>query len=140
MGYSMSFPDAIKTCLHKYGNISGRACRSEYWYFVLFKFLFFSTLYFFALVASYVYSLDLSTPFWVVYIGAALALLVPSITVMIRRLHDTGRSGWHYFWCFIPIVGSIVVFVLLAQDSVPTPNQWGPDPKARNFFIKEHMQ
>jgi len=60
----------------------------------------------------------------------ALALLVPSIAVGVRRLHDTGRSGWWLLITLIPLIGAIVIIVFLIQDSVPGDNQYGPNPKA----------
>jgi uncharacterized membrane protein YhaH (DUF805 family) len=58
-----------------------------------------------------------------------LAVLVPSLAVMIRRLHDIGKSGWWFFISFIPLIGSIWLLVLLVTDSQPGENQYGPNPK-----------
>jgi uncharacterized membrane protein YhaH (DUF805 family) len=60
----------------------------------------------------------------------SLIVLVPSLSVLIRRLHDIGKSGWWYFISFIPLIGGIVLFVFTLLDSEPSPNQWGLDPKA----------
>ncbi len=59
----------------------------------------------------------------------SLAVLVPSIAVTVRRLHDTGRSGWWILIGLIPIVGTIILIVFLVQDSKPGSNEYGPNPK-----------
>ena len=69
-----------------------------------------------------------------VYLGLlsglySLAVLIPSIAVAVRRLHDTGRTGWWLLIGFIPLVGIIVLLVFLFTDSQPGPNQYGPNPK-----------
>ena len=58
-----------------------------------------------------------------------LAIIIPSLAVTVRRLHDTGRSGWWYFICFVPIVGPIILLVFYFSASQPGPNAWGPNPK-----------
>jgi uncharacterized membrane protein YhaH (DUF805 family) len=59
----------------------------------------------------------------------ALALLLPSLAVTARRLHDTGRSGWWILIGIIPLIGAIVLLVFECQDSQPQTNQYGPSPK-----------
>ena len=61
-----------------------------------------------------------------IYVGA---ILIPSIAVAVRRLHDTNRSGWWYFISIIPIIGTIILIVFLVQDSQPGENKYGPNPK-----------
>jgi uncharacterized membrane protein YhaH (DUF805 family) len=66
------------------------------------------------------------------YFPFALYILVsilPSLTVTVRRLHDTGKSGWMILLCLIPIIGGIILLVFLVLDSDPEPNQYGPNPK-----------
>jgi len=58
-----------------------------------------------------------------------LATLIPSLAVIARRLHDTGRSGWNYLIAFIPLVGTIILLIWTIEDSKPGPNQWGANPK-----------
>ena len=112
--------------LKKYAVFQGRAQRKEYWYYILFFVLF-------AIVVSLVENaLGLadpetgSGPLSLVY---SLALLVPSIAVAVRRLHDTGRSGWWILIGLIPVVGAIVLIVFYVFDSEPGDNQYGPNPK-----------
>lgn len=114
-GDSMSFGDAVKQCFSKYATFSGRARRSEYWYFFLFN----------ALV-SFVLGLILA-PLASVFV---LATIVPSIAVSVRRLHDIGKSGVYYLVGLIPLVGVILLIVWFCQDSQPGENMYGPYPKA----------
>lgn len=114
----MSFMDAVKVCLtEKYVNFSDRARRSEYWYFVLFNFLI-------SAAAGIIFGEG-----GVVTGLISLALLLPGIAVSIRRLHDTGRSGWNLLWVLLPVIGWIVLIVFYVGDSQPGTNQWGPNPK-----------
>ncbi|MFC7596323.1 DUF805 domain-containing protein [Terrabacter sp. GCM10028922] len=120
----MSFVDAVKTVLSKYATFSGRARRSEYWFWAL------------ALViVSFVTNLidrGLGTePGRVGIISGlvALATLLPNLAVLVRRLHDTSRSGWWLLIVLVPIVGAIVLLVFAIQDSHGD-NAYGPSPKA----------
>jgi len=115
----MSFPDAVKACLNQYAGFSGRARRSEFWFFYL--------AYVLAVVVATIVGTVIKFP----YLGilVVLALVVPMLAVEIRRLHDTGRSGWFIFIGVIPLIGPIILLVFLVQDSQPQPNQYGPSPK-----------
>jgi uncharacterized membrane protein YhaH (DUF805 family) len=119
----MSFADAIRTCLSKYTDFSGRARRSEYWFFVLFNILV-------SIVASIIDAIigTRSGSFGLIEGIAALALLLPGLAVGARRLHDTGRSGWWLLIGLIPIIGAIILIVFFVQDSHPD-NSYGPSPK-----------
>jgi len=105
--------------LKKYADFEGRATRKEYWMFILFYLILYVVL---VVIDSSMESLLLSTIF-------SLGLLVPSISVAARRLHDTGRSGWWQLISLIPIIGTIVVIIFLVQDSHEE-NKYGPKPKA----------
>ncbi|GAB2927363.1 hypothetical protein GCM10027047_25150 [Rhodococcus aerolatus] len=115
----MSFADAVRSCLTQYAGFSGRARRSEFWFFYLFTFLV-------GVVAGIIDSI-LGTGSIVGGI-AALALVVPSLAAGARRLHDTGRTGWWQLISLVPILGFIVLIVFWVQDSQPA-NQHGPSPK-----------
>jgi len=106
--------------LRNYAKFSGRARRSEYWFFVLFYLIF-------GLVAGVVDGLVGSDGFVsVIYL---LAMFIPSLSVTVRRLHDTDRSGWWLLISFIPLIGAIVLLVFTVLDSTPGQNQYGPNPK-----------
>ena len=112
--------------LKNYVNFSGRAQRAEYWFFVLFNCI--------ALIIMSVLDNVLGTApaeggVGVLYMLYNLAVLLPSLAVAARRLHDTGRSGWMLLLGLIPCVGAIVLLVFLTQDSAAGANQYGPNPK-----------
>ncbi len=111
--------------LRKYAVFSGRARRKEYWMFALFNFIF-------AIIAGIIdrvlgFGKEFGTgPVYILY---ALAVLVPSLAVSFRRLHDIGKSGWYLLINFIPLIGFIWYLILMSTDSKPGGNQYGPNPK-----------
>ena len=111
--------------LKKYAVFSGRAHRTEFWMFVLINLIVSIILGFIdsmlGLASEEGYGL-LSG----VYV---LAVLLPSVAVAVRRLHDTGRSGWWQLIGFVPLVGFIVLLVFYVLDSQPGTNEYGPNPK-----------
>ncbi|WP_432477467.1 DUF805 domain-containing protein [Nocardioides sp. GXQ0305] len=121
----MSFADAVRTCLAKYVVFSGRARRSEYWWFVLFNIL--------VSIAAGIVDVILGTDYdWgsgLIGTLVSLALFLPSLAVAIRRLHDTSRTGWWVLIGLVPVIGWIVLLIFYVQDSHPD-NQYGPSPKA----------
>lgn len=112
--------------LKKYAAFSGRAQRAEYWYFVLFYVLLFIGL---SLIDKATGSFDAETGMGLLGGLLSLALLIPSIAVSVRRLHDTGRSGWWLLIALIPLIGAIVLLVFTVQDSHSGANSYGPNPK-----------
>jgi len=110
--------DNFIEALKKYADFTGRARRKEYWMFILFYMLFYMGL---AVIDFFIGQEMLSIIF-------SLALLVPSVSIAARRLHDTGRSGWWQLILLIPIIGLIVLLVFLAQDSRED-NAYGVNPK-----------
>ena len=107
-------------CWKKYAEFSGRARRKEFWMFALFNFL--------ASVALAIVDGILGTNGGLGGIYS-LAVLIPTIAVSARRLHDTDHSGWWYWIGLIPLIGSIVLLVFLCSDSKPGENRFGPNPK-----------
>lgn len=118
----MGFGEAIQSVFSKYATFSGRARRSEYWYFVLLQVIV-------TAVLNGLYSATESVAFSAILVLFDLALLVPSLAVCWRRLHDIGKSGGYYFFILIPLVGWILLLVWMCQDSQPGANQYGPNPK-----------
>ncbi|MFP3715098.1 DUF805 domain-containing protein [Puerhibacterium sp. TATVAM-FAB25] len=132
----MSFPESIRTVFSKYATFSGRARRSEYWWWALFTYLVSFVL---AVVVAAV-AMPTTDPVTGSPTGAGavmvglyalvmLALVLPSLAVAVRRLHDTDKAGWWVLLNAVPFVGPIVVLVLLALEGTPGPNRFGPDPK-----------
>ncbi|MCF0213679.1 MAG: DUF805 domain-containing protein [Muribaculaceae bacterium] len=116
----LGFVEAVKRgLLEKYCDFTGRASLSEFWWFVLFS-----------AIISWVFSLFLGHGWfsWVLYSIVSLALLLPSLGVTVRRLHDTGKGGGWVFVSFIPLVGVIWLLVLCAQQSEPKENRFGKIP------------
>jgi len=115
--------------LQKYAQFEGRSRRQEYWMFILFNFLF-------SIAAS---TLDYLLGFGEMGYGAisglyALAMFIPGIAVLVRRLHDTGKSGWWFFIVFIPFIGFIWLIILLATEGTPGRNEYGRNPKEGSDF------
>ncbi len=106
-------------CFKQYADFRGRACRIEFWMFTLINILF-------SVAAALVDQLLGISVISYIY---SLAVLVPSLAVCVRRLHDIGKSGWFYFICLIPLIGAIWLVVLFAKDGQPGENQWGVNPK-----------
>lgn len=112
--------------LKQYADFNGRARRKEYWMFVLFN-LIFSVI---AMILDNVFGIAMEGigygPLYGIYL---LAIILPSLAVAVRRLHDIGKSGWMILITLIPLIGGIWLLVLLATDSNPGDNQYGPNPK-----------
>lgn len=113
--------------LKKYAVFSGRARRKEYWMFFLFNWIFSIAA---VLLDNLIGTANSDTGYGVISIIYSLAVLLPSLAVGIRRLHDLGKSGWWIFIALIPLVGAIWLIVLFATAGQPVENQYGPDPKA----------
>lgn len=108
--------------LRKYAVFSGRARRREYWMFVLFNLLIYMSLFIVAAASKI-------NAFMILYWLYALATLIPSLAVAVRRLHDINKSGWFMLIGLIPFVGGFILLYFMVQDSQPGDNQYGPNPK-----------
>lgn len=121
----MTFGDAIRSCFSKYATFSGRAPRSEYWYFALLN-----------IAVNIVLSGLLSASagndgaglFAILLIVYSLAVVLPAISVSVRRLHDTDKSGWWFWIAVVPVVGSLILLILFVQKGTQGPNRFGPAP------------
>lgn len=114
---SINFIGAIKGAFSKYATFKGRASRSEFWYYALYYFSLLALLFFGATDSTGLVSL--------IGLIAILASVIPFFSVMVRRLHDTGKSGWWYWISVIPF-GGIVVIVFLSQEGESKDNDYGP--------------
>ncbi|MEI6622752.1 MAG: DUF805 domain-containing protein [Actinomycetes bacterium] len=138
----MGFGTAISTCFSKYATFSGRARRSEFWYWVLFIFII-------AIITNILDSLlgtkinlgtvggVTSTTYynnvgWIT-LAAELLLFLPGLAVQVRRLHDTGRSGWWWWLNIICCIGTLILFIMYLGDSTAA-NRYGPNPKTANPY------
>lgn len=116
----MSFTDAVRSVLTQYAVFSGRARRSEFWFYMLA----------FVIVYAAVAALDSLLSLGFLALLMSLALLLPNLAVIVRRLHDTDRPWWWVLVGMVPVV-NLLVIVYLATDGTPGPNTYGPDPKNR---------
>lgn len=132
----MSPIQSVRTVLRSYVTFSGRARRSEDWWFVLFSFVvsivtvlldaaFFGTGESTTTATSASFQADAGP----VTLVVALALLLPTLAVQVRRLHDTDRRGWWILLGLIPFIGTIVLIVFYALDSTPVSNRFGEPSK-----------
>lgn len=129
----MDVMTAIKTCFSKYVTFSGRARRSEFWWFFLFTMvgnmvlsIVDSTLFGTVTTMPGGFQASTNTPIFSGLFG--LAVILPSISVAVRRLHDTDRSGWLYWLVLIPIIGWIILIVWYATQGTEGKNSYGDDP------------
>ncbi len=133
----MTFGESVRSCLSKYTTFSGRAPRSEFWWFSLFVPLMeiaamivdhlLGTTFKFANPASGAHQ---NFPYGWCYTLVAFGLYLPGISVMVRRLHDKARSGWWFWIAFVPIIGAILLLVWFCQRGTEGDNRFGPDPLA----------
>lgn len=130
---AVSFSDAIRSGWANYANFSGRSGRSAYWWWVLFTSIL-------SLVSqtldSWLRPGGMGTQSYAgVWVGlitgiVSLVLIVPSVAVMVRRLHDTDRSGWWWLIVVIPVIGWLVLIYFLVTPGTPGVNRFGPPPSA----------
>lgn len=111
----MDFGQAISTCFKKFADINGRAQRSEYWWFFLFNLIV-------NIAATALFGDGL------ISVLITLALIVPAISVGVRRLHDTNRTGWWMLAFIIPLIGLVLALFWLTKRGTVGPNQYGEDP------------
>lgn len=119
----MTFQDSVKSVFRNYATFGGRAARSEYWWFMLFSF-----------IVSAILGVIEGPRMGGMHGGGtlqavwSLAVLIPSLAVGARRLHDTDRSGWWLLLCLIPVVGLIVLIWWFATPGTRGENRFGADP------------
>jgi uncharacterized membrane protein YhaH (DUF805 family) len=113
--------------LKNYFVFSGRAGRKEYWMFVLFNIIFAVV----AAILDNVLGITIKdVGYGPIYLLYALATFIPGLAVLVRRLHDTGRSGWWFFIAFVPCIGGIWLLVLAATAGDVGANEYGAEPDA----------
>jgi len=122
----MGFGQAISAGFTKYVNFRDRACRSEYWYWTLFTAI--------AYIVAYIIDSVVDPDTQVVTGLFALATIIPSIAIAVRRLHDLDRTGWWFLLGFIPLIGAIILLIWYATKGTDGPNRFGPDPLAASPF------
>ncbi len=122
----MGFNEAVRRCLSKYANFTGRARPSEFWWFML--------LYLSAFVLTLA-ALALSTGLAKAGLLAIAGLTAPAFAVLVRRLHDIGAAGWMLIF-LVPVAGQILMLAWLTRPSLPRLNRFGPEPgKAGHRYL-----
>jgi uncharacterized membrane protein YhaH (DUF805 family) len=127
--------DSIK---NRFADFDGRASRSEYWYFALFNFAIFMGA---GIIAGILGTISPKLTMIVMGILSLfmIALLIPSLALTVRRLHDTGKSGWMLLLGLIPLVGPIILLVFYVTESTPGLNEYGPNPLEIEQFGEEYV-
>jgi len=121
-----------KVMLNNYSNFSGRARRAEFWYFHLTYFIILVPLY--ALIILGIAN-DIGTLSTLgIFISGLVVMgtFLPGLALTVRRLHDINKSGWYYFICLIPLIGSIILLVWFFTEGDRFTNNYGADPKSIN--------
>ena len=114
----MTFGESISTCFKKYFVIKGRASKSEFWWFQL--------VWSASLFIMFIYEGSEQIQYF--FIGIIVVIFIPLLTVGVRRLHDTGKSGFYYFWSLVPFIGSLIVLAFMLGDGTKDRNQYGDNP------------
>jgi len=121
--------------LKQYFDFKGRARRKEYWMFMLFNIIFIIVL---MVISEFIDGLFNTRGIGSIFLGFYyLGMIIPSLAVVVRRLHDQNKSGWYYFICFIPVIGGLWLFVLLVTEGDRKSNKYGPDPKNPNTELDD---
>jgi len=115
----MTFSESVRSCLDKYATLRGRAPRSEYWWFVVFNWIVIvGVSILFGLIGAMINNeIGAVVAGCVGYLFVCAVLIIPNICVLVRRLHDTGHSGFWYFIAFVPLIGGFWLLFLMIKDS-----------------------
>ncbi|HET6527165.1 MAG TPA: DUF805 domain-containing protein [Balneolaceae bacterium] len=115
--------------LKNYVEFSGRARRKEYWMFTLINLLIAIAFGVITVMSANEGEQAAINIVIIIYLIYSLAVMIPSIAVTVRRLHDTGRSGWWWFINLVPLIGPVILLVFLVTDSENGENEYGAYPK-----------
>ena len=118
---------------NKYADFNGRARRKEYWMWTLY----YTIVLLFAMVLDNVLGLNFELlgqdlGYGWLYVTVGITHLIPGLGIVVRRLHDVGKSGWFYLIILIPLIGFIWILVLFCTEGVKEDNKWGSNPKLIN--------
>lgn len=130
----MGLKESVVSVFSKYATFSGRATRSEYWFFCLFNFLMQIGLILGCMILGAIFYKEggllggyaVGNILGLIY---TVVVFIPNLAVSVRRLHDTGRSGVNMFWVFLPLIGAIILLVYMLTGSNVGDNAYGPQPE-----------
>jgi len=126
--------DAYRDALRQYATFGGRTSRAAYWWFVLANFIITFALYIPAIIAGSLGGSNPATSLFAVPVALyGLAVLIPSIALSVRRLHDIGVSGWWYLLIFVPFAGGLALLVMHVMASQPANNRYGSPPTSHEI-------
>ncbi len=123
----MAFSEAVRSCLSKYATFSGRAPRSEYWYWTLFYLLILVGGGLLVVVLGVTFNGQPGIPA-AIFVISLFALFLPMLAVSVRRFHDLDRSGWWFLMYFVPYIGNIIALIWFMFRGTAGDNRFGPDP------------
>jgi uncharacterized membrane protein YhaH (DUF805 family) len=133
--YGISFSGAVARGFKKYATFTGRASRSEYWWWTLFTFLTYLVLGLVTYVVGTVTSRDggrtpglVAVPLIILFAAFFLGILVPTLALTVRRLHDAGYSGLFALLLLIPYLGSLIILIFALLPSSPAGARYDPRP------------
>jgi uncharacterized membrane protein YhaH (DUF805 family) len=118
---------------NKYADFNGRARRKEYWMWTLY----YTVILLFAMILDNALGLNFellgqNLGYGWLYVTIGITHLIPGLGIVVRRLHDVGKSGWFYLIILIPLIGFIWILVLFCTEGVKEDNKWGSNPKLIN--------
>ena len=115
----------------KYFELTGRASKTEFWYFVLFNIMFSIT----AMLLDEILGMEtVAQRYGLIYTIYTAIVFTPGLTIVVRRLHDVGKSGFFVFIILIPIIGLIWLLIVLAGNGYPGKNKYGENPNKKQKF------
>ena len=114
--------------INQYSDFKSRSRRREYWMYTLFNIVFFLIA---MILDNYIINVTIQgdLPIGIISVSYYFFILIPTVAVTVRRLHDIGKSGWYYFISFIPFVGGIWMILLMCMEGDMNSNKWGENPK-----------
>lgn len=123
----MTFSQAVQSGLNKFFTPSGRASLSEFWWYFLFMVIISGVL---GVIGGFIMGHGMEQVWLgIIFEVIDIVLIISILCAEIRRMHDTGKSGWNVCWGLVPLVGWIIVLFLLCKPSQPGDNQYGPQPR-----------
>ena len=122
----MNLSESISICFKKYFVMEGRASKSEFWWLQL--------IWTSCFILSFIFDSESVSYF---LLGVVIIIFIPLFTVGVRRLHDTGKSGVHFFWSLIPFIGGLIVLFLMLGDGTKGKNQYGDNPLIKKIKKKK---
>ena len=127
----MGMNEAVRSFFKRYTDFQGRSRRAEYWWPMLFFILVYLALIAVITVASALGSIGeiIAMIGGLAYLVFALGVIIPSIAVIVRRLHDLDKSGWWYFIALVPLIGGLLLLYWFCQPGTNGSNTYGDDPK-----------